>query len=114
MTIRDRGKQKWAPAFMMPEHGTFKRRLLREYYAQAKPLLDEYQIEEFENQIHLAMEGDSQVILTTWAEGYTSETNGRVHLLDPIGKEVHLKNMENLIVKIKFSDIIDLKTIVRG
>lgn len=113
MTIRDRRKQKWAPAFMMPEHGKFKRRLLREYYAQAKPLLDEYQIEEFENQIHFAMEYDSQVILTTWTEGYTHETKGHVHHLDPIGKDVHIKNMENLIVRIKFSDIIHVKTIVR-
>lgn len=108
MSIRDRGKRKWAPAFMMPESRSFKSKLMHDYYAESKPLLDECQVEEFDNTIGEAMEYHLPTVLTTWSDGYTYETKGYIHYLDPLAKEVQMVTEDGGIERKKFVDIIDI------
>ncbi|AXN40716.1 hypothetical protein CN689_23200 [Peribacillus butanolivorans] len=55
MSIRDRGIQKWQPALILPEHKAFQKQMNEDYFRIEKPILDEYQIEEYENQIHYSV-----------------------------------------------------------
>ncbi|PEZ72687.1 YolD-like family protein [Bacillus sp. AFS017274] len=56
-TIRDRGIIKWQAALMLPEHKALnKKKDEDDYFLNKKPVLDEYQVEEYENNIHYAME----------------------------------------------------------
>ncbi|QOS89250.1 YolD-like family protein [Peribacillus sp. JNUCC41] len=48
----------------------------KDYYRQVKPILDEYQLEEFENKIHTAMEFASLVKFKVWGDGFDWEYTG--------------------------------------
>lgn len=104
MSIRDRGIQKWQAALILPEHKEKK----KGYFRQVKPILDEYQLEVFENKIHTAMEFVSPVKFIVWEEGFEGEYTGLIHRLDPITKMIYLEldKEKGYILKIKFDDII--------
>ncbi|MEH6992912.1 YolD-like family protein [Neobacillus drentensis] len=51
MAIRDRGVKKWQGAFFMPEQAKMHREIWRDDQRQAKPILDDYQTEEFDLRI---------------------------------------------------------------
>lgn len=111
MRIRDRGKLKFMPAHFMPEHRALLKELARDELRQPRPLLDEYEILEFENRICKAMEFTYQVEVTKWDDGFTYEEKGHVHYLDPIRKEVRMVSEDGSAVAIKFDDIVDVKAI---
>ncbi|MCM3572471.1 YolD-like family protein [Mesobacillus subterraneus] len=111
MRIRDRGKIKFMPAHFMPEHRAFLRELARDELRQARPLLDEYEIQEFENRICYAMEYTYPVKITKWEDGFTYEETGYVHFLDPIRKEIRMINEDGSAVTIKFDDIVAVEII---
>lgn len=111
MRIRDRGKLKFMPAHFMPEHRALLKELARDELRQPRPLLDEYEILEFENRICKAMEYTYQVEVTKWDDGFTYEEKGHVHYLDPIRKEVRMVSEDGSAVAIKFDDIVDVKVI---
>ncbi|MFU2014791.1 YolD-like family protein [Peribacillus butanolivorans] len=90
MSIKDRGKLKWQ-GFFMPEHVKLLNDATKDYYRQVKPILDEYQLEEFENKIHTAMEFNSTVKFTVWEDGFDWEYVGMIHRLDPLTKIIHLE-----------------------
>lgn len=106
MGVRDRGKLKWLPAHFMPEHRSLLRNLDRDYHSVQKPIIDEYEIEEFENRIHSAMEFNQAVKLTTWQAGYTYEVICRVHYLDPIRKELRVVSEDGAADRILFADLV--------
>ncbi|KRF58740.1 hypothetical protein ASG97_22785 [Bacillus sp. Soil745] len=55
-TIRDRAIIKLQAALMLPEHKTLNIKMGEiDYFQNRKRVLDEYQVEEFENNIHYAM-----------------------------------------------------------
>ena len=56
MAIKDRGIIKWQAAAFLPEQGSLLQDLVKDYYSTEKPILDEYQVVEFENKINYAME----------------------------------------------------------
>lgn len=111
IAILDRGKKKWIGAFFMPEHVKMMRDLERDLLRMRKPILDEYQIEEFERQICEAMEFAKPVNLTVWRDGFNYDEIGRVHYLDPLQKEVRLKTELGTVNRIKFNDIIAVEII---
>ena len=108
MSLRDRGNIKWQSAMMLPEHVKMLKNLKLDYYRQDKPIVDEYQLEEFKSKIHAAMELSSLVKFTVWEEGFDWEYEGLIHRLDPISEMVYLELVkeEGFIMKIKFEDII--------
>lgn len=87
MPLKDRGKIKWQPAHFMPEHRAMLRKLERDQMAQNKPLIDEYELEEYENKIHYAMEFAYLLKVKVWREGFFLEYKGRVNRLDGINEK---------------------------
>lgn len=55
---------------MLPEYVKLLNDVNKDYYRQVKPILDEYQLEEFENKIHTAMEFASTVKFIVWEDGF--------------------------------------------
>ncbi|WP_423410260.1 YolD-like family protein [Heyndrickxia sp. MSNUG] len=111
MKIRDRGKIKWLGALFAPEHRSMLRELARDEMRKAKPILDEYEIEELENRICEAMEFTLPVVISKWDDGFTYEERGHVHYLDPIRKEVRIVSEDGAVLRIKFNDIVMVKII---
>jgi hypothetical protein len=109
LKYKDRGMKKWT-SFFLPEHVEMLREFdNREYYKTSKPLLDPYQIQEFESKIHYAMEYHYPVMLNVWYDGFTEEVRGYIHYLDPIQKEVRLKDDEGNVEHVKFENIINVE-----
>jgi hypothetical protein len=94
---------------MLPEHVEMLRVADREYYKTPKPIIDEYQLQEFEEKIHYAMEFHYQVKFDVWIEGFVEEVRGYIHYLDPIYKEVRIKDDEGNVDRIKFENIINVE-----
>jgi hypothetical protein len=111
MAIRDRGKMKWQPASFMPEGFAMTRDMFREQNRQAKPILDDYQTQEFDERISYAMEYRFPVKLTVWSDGFTEEIKGRVHYCDPITKQLHLETELCDIMRVAFDDVIGVSVI---
>jgi hypothetical protein len=107
--IRDRGKIKWLGALFAPKHWSMLRELARDEMRQAKPIIDEYEIEAIENRICEAMEFTLPVIISKWDDGFTYEERGHVHYLDPIRKEVRIVSEDGAVIRIKFADINGIK-----
>ena len=108
MSLRDRGNIKWQSAMMLPEHVKMLKTLKLDYYRQEKPIVDEYQLEEFKSKIHAAMELNSIVKFTVWEEGFDWKYEGVIHRLDPIAEMIYLEleKEKGFLMKIKFEDII--------
>ena len=66
MAIKDRGILKWQAASFLPEQVSSLHDLVKDYYSTKKPILDEYQVEEFENKINYAMEYVSLIKIYNW------------------------------------------------
>ncbi|MBT2757557.1 YolD-like family protein [Mesobacillus foraminis] len=109
MAIRDRGKLKWLPAHFMPEHRSFLREMQRDQLRKAKPLIDEYELEDFERRICEAMEFNQRVVISKWTDGFIIQETGRVHYLDPIRKEIRMVSEDGTAFRIEFADITDVK-----
>ncbi|MCM3585754.1 YolD-like family protein [Mesobacillus maritimus] len=111
MAIRDRGKIKWAPASFLPELRSMMREAEQDELRQKKPLIDSYEIEEFDRKICYAMEFNFPVLLKRWTEGFTYEEKGRVHYVDSIRKEVRMVTEDGAAVRIPMADIIEVEVI---
>lgn len=106
MAIRDRGKMKWQPASFMPEGFAMTREMFRDQTRQAKPILDDYQMQEFDERIAYAMEYHLPVKLTVWSDGFTEVITGTVHYCDSITKQLHLEKEHCDILRVAFDDVI--------
>lgn len=109
MAIRDRGKVKWLPAAFLPEHSKLISEALYDLDKLAKPILDEYQIEEIENQICYAMEYNLSVIISVWGYGIIRKVTGDIRYLEPLKKEIRMEvgtPSEYIIERISFVDVI--------
>ncbi|QFF99595.1 YolD-like family protein [Psychrobacillus glaciei] len=79
--IRDRGSKKWV-AMMLPEHV----RLIREYNDASKkeprPQLDEWDLEEIQQLIEIAMKRNVEVEMKIWKNGEFIYQVGRITWVD--------------------------------
>jgi hypothetical protein len=109
LKFKDRGVKKWT-SFMLPEHIEMLQQYSdHEYYKTSKPILDPYQIQEIEEKIHYAMEFHYPVIFKVWYDGFTEEVSGYIHYLDPILKEIRVKDHDGYVEHVKFEDIIEME-----
>lgn len=111
MTLRDRGKLKWAPAAFLPEYTKRLCDLDTDYQRQQKPIIDEFQFEEFDQRICFAMEYNYAVKISKWVAGFKFEIDGRVHYVDPMRKEVRLKTEADGVEYVKMTEIIAVEVI---
>lgn len=111
MAIRDRGKIKWNSAFFIPQHVQMLKDMERDFLRNKKPLIDEYEIEEFENKIHEAMEYANKVKVSIWKDGFTYGYIGLVHRLDGINKVIYLEVNQGEFERLKFDDIVGIEIV---
>ena len=111
MAIRDRGKKKWAPASFMPEGFAMTRDMYRDQSRQAKPILDDYQTEEFDLRIKYAQEYKHAVRVTVWSDGFTADYTGRIYRVDPITHELRLEVKPGEYERIQFGDVTAVKVV---
>jgi hypothetical protein len=111
MAIRDRGKIKWNPASFMPEAFAMTRDMYKDQARQAKPILDEYQTEEFDLRIAYAMEYRHSVKLTVWSDGFTAEVTGNVHYVDPITKQLRIEVKPGEFERVAFDEVVGVRVI---
>ncbi|MFF2457638.1 YolD-like family protein [Peribacillus simplex] len=106
-TIRDRGLVKWQAALIMPEHKALNKKIGEvDYFLNKKPILDEYQVEEFENNIHYAMEYHLPISFTLHNEGNLKELNGYCVYIHPVTKELRIQKKDSSFEYIQFDEII--------
>ncbi len=109
MAIHDRGKIKWQSAFFMPEHVKMLKDMERDLMKSRKPILDQYEIEDMENRIHLEMEYAKDVHIQTWNEGFVLDYKGFINRLDALEKVIYLKGTNDIFEKIRFTEVIKLE-----
>ncbi|PWW28206.1 YolD-like protein [Cytobacillus oceanisediminis] len=106
MPLKNRGLLKWLPAHFMPKHRAILKKLEIEQNYQYKPLIDEYEMLEYENRIHYAMEFASIVKVKVWREGFFHDFKGRVNRLDGFSKKIYIETDHGYIQKIVFDEIV--------
>ncbi|MBT2736590.1 YolD-like family protein [Bacillus sp. ISL-7] len=111
MAVRDRGKLKWQPASFLPLAFEMQREMFKDQERQAMPILDEYQVQEFDDRICYAMESNSAVQLTVWDDGFTHEITGRIHYVDQITKQLRVKVKSGDFERIAFEDVVGVVVI---
>jgi hypothetical protein len=108
MAIQDRGKKKWQFAFGMPELIKAQRNLWIDQERMKKPIIDEYEKEEFDQRICYAMEYNLTVKVAIWTDGFTSNITGRIHYLDPISYQLRIELQRGEFRRIDFGDVIEV------
>lgn len=111
MAIRDRGLQKWQFAFGMPELIKAQSDLWIDQERMKKPIIDEYQKEEFDQRICYAMEYNLPVKVTIWDAGFTSDMIGRIHYLDPVLHQLRIELQGGEFRRIDYGDVIELSVV---
>ncbi|MFB3167539.1 YolD-like family protein [Neobacillus sp. 179-C4.2 HS] len=61
---------KWQPASFIPLGFEMNRAMFKDQERQLKPLLDQYEKEEFDRSIAYAMEYNSSLKINVWSDGY--------------------------------------------
>jgi hypothetical protein len=111
MAIRDRGKIKWAAAYLQPEQKKMRRDFWLDTERIKKPLIDEQQTEEFDLRIIYSMEYNHYVKLTVWNDGFTRDIDGRVHYVDPITHELRIELKPGEFERVAFDSVVGVKVV---
>jgi hypothetical protein len=111
MTIKDRGIQKWAPASFMPEGFAMISEMYRDQERQEMPILDEYQIEEFDRKVCYAMEYNLPLMFSVWEDGFVLEVVGHVHRRDEITRELRIKLEDGTFDRVKAGELIGVEVV---
>jgi hypothetical protein len=108
--IRDRKMKKWQ-GFMMPEHIRALKILELESQKIEMPLLDEYQLQEFDERIHYSMDYHFPVEFTFLIEGFEHKIVGYVHYFDQLKRQINVKTLDGPGEYINFDNIMNVKVI---
>jgi hypothetical protein len=111
MAIRDRGKLKWQPASFIPLGFEMTRAMFKDQQRQSKPLLDEYQTDEFDAKVCYAMEYHLAVKLTVWTDGFIKDVTGRIHNVDPVTNQLSVEVKAGEFERVAFGDVIGVAVI---
>lgn len=80
----------------------------RETQRIEKPIIDEYEKDEFDSRIAYAMECNLQVKVTIWTDGFTTDYTGRIHYVDPITHQLRIEVNTGEFERIAFDDVIGI------
>ncbi|NRD78469.1 YolD-like family protein [Bacillus sp. BRMEA1] len=108
MAIRDRRKMKWQFAFEAPELIKAQRGLWRDTERIAKPIIDEYEVEEFDLRIAYAMEHNLKIRIMVWKDGFMENLMGHVHYVDPITNQIRIEVKLGEFNRVAFQDIVQV------
>ncbi|MBT2696667.1 YolD-like family protein [Bacillus sp. ISL-40] len=106
MAIRDRGKIKWQPASFMPLGFEMTRAMYKDQERIVKPIIDDYEAEEFDRRICYAMEYNLKAKFSVWDEGFTADIIGRIHYIDPITHQLRIEVKPREFEQVEFKDVV--------
>jgi hypothetical protein len=105
MTIGDRGKIKWQPASFLPLGFEMTRAMFKDQQRQSKPILDDYQTDEFDAKICYAMEFKLAVKPSVWADDFTTDIIGRIHYVDSVTHQLRVEVKPGEYERVAFEDV---------
>lgn len=108
MAIRDRGKIKWRPASFTPLGFEMSRAMSKDQERKPRPLIDEYEKEDFDQRIAYAMEYNFPLKLSVWSDGFTAEMTGRIHYVHPITHLLSIEVKPGEFKQIAYQDVVGL------
>ncbi|MDP1421058.1 YolD-like family protein [Peribacillus simplex] len=104
--ICDRGIMKWQATLMLPEHKALNERLGEgDNFLNKKPVLDEYQVEELDNNIHYALEYHLPIRFRLHNEGNPHDLSGYCVYIHPVTKELRIQKKDSSLEYIQFDEI---------
>ncbi|PLR68024.1 MULTISPECIES: YolD-like family protein [Bacillaceae] len=106
--IRDRGNIKWT-SMMLPEHVKILRELEIEQGYAVKPVMDEQQLEHFNELISLAMEENRELAFTYYENHDFHVREGHVHYVDPIRGSIRIIDSEETRFDLPLDKITDIR-----
>lgn len=109
---QDRGMLKWQ-GFMLSEHTADIAYADHEAKKVEKPLLDEYQIEEYEQLITASLESNDYLRIEAWKNGFIDEIIIKVNYIDHHTKNLIGLDEYNQSHIISFQSIIDVQIYYR-
>ncbi|NEY99226.1 YolD-like family protein [Heyndrickxia shackletonii] len=107
--IKDRGLAKKWQGFFMPEHVEGLKQMWIDQKKIQMPLLDDYQIQEFEERIKYAKDYKLPVEFTLFDNGFTDVIIGRIHSFDQLKQKIKLILDDNTVEYILFSEIMNVQ-----
>ncbi|WP_244532543.1 YolD-like family protein [Mesobacillus persicus] len=90
----------------MPEQVKAQHELWRDTQRQIKPIIDEDEKEEFDQQIGYAMEYNLPVKLTIWGDGFTEVITGKVYYIDQITHQLRIETKPGEFERVAFASVI--------
>lgn len=111
MEIKDCGIVKWAPASFMPIGFEMTRAMFKDDERQEMPMIDEYEIEEFDRRICYAMEYNLPLRFRVWEDGFVLEVVGRVHRRDEITRELRVKLADGTLDCVKAGEMVGVEVV---
>jgi len=97
---------KWQSASFIPLASEMTSKMFKDQAWTAKPILDEYQAEEFDLRIAYATEYNHAVKLTAWDK---RDIIGHVHYVDPITHEVRIEVKPGEFKRVTFESVVGVK-----
>lgn len=90
--VQDRGALKWT-ALMLPEHV----RMLREWHEEdnrvPKPELEEFDLQQIEEEIDLAFKRKCEVLMKSWKDYKIIEHRGKIEQIELDARQVFYTNL---------------------
>jgi len=105
--IKDRGMKKWH-GFMMSEHTDMLGERDWDMHKTNKPELDEYQLQEIDEKLKVAMEYKFPMIFTLWIDGLEEDHEGVVQKIDDINKMIYVNEITGDLKKVDYQSIINV------
>jgi hypothetical protein len=93
----------------MPEHVKMLHELRSDYQKISKPIMDESQINDFEQKLCLALELNQDVIISIWEEGFFREFKGSIRRLDEWNKTIQLEEEDGCLTSISFNQVVGVE-----
>ncbi|MED3656289.1 YolD-like family protein [Heyndrickxia sporothermodurans] len=106
--IRDRGNKKWV-SLMLPEHVKMLKDMSVDLKRRDKPILDEYQIQEFEERLKYAQKFKLPVEFSIYEHGFIKEIVGRIIKMDSLEKKIKIKAINDNIEYVDFNQITNVQ-----
>jgi enoyl-[acyl-carrier-protein] reductase (NADH) len=82
--------------------------MFKDQERQMKPLIDEYEKEDFDQSIAYAMEYNHVGKIMVWSDGFSSTITGRIHYVDPITLLLRIEVKPGEFERVAFEDVVGL------
>ncbi len=106
MTLKDRGLNKWRPAFMTPELSRLHKRAAQDYYAEPKPEIDEQQMDHINKIVCESMEYSQRVVITFFQNRKSQLTIGKIHNFDDFKGSIAIVDQFGKYLELEVGEII--------